>query len=222
MTTPLDLVKDARALVDDIRRQLGGQRPAIVVIDTLNRSMSGSESSDEDMAAYIRASDAIRAAFGCLVVVIHHCGHDKNRPAATRRYGRAKGEHLAQNVGAGGLLQDRMKVRHSSVIGGSSVALRQATQPYRRIANGHRKPLARYGARGSALRERLAPSELHHRGGDTTSESPSPSTTNPKGPFFRPIRNLSALSPIIATLRNAGARWRNSSGPTRIRRSGRR
>ncbi|RBP18158.1 AAA domain-containing protein [Roseiarcus fermentans] len=80
MTTPLDLVKDAKALVDDIRRQLGGQRPAIVIIDTLNRSMSGSESSDEDMAAYIRASDAIRAAFGCLVVVIHHCGHDKNRP----------------------------------------------------------------------------------------------------------------------------------------------
>ena len=53
----------------------------------------------------------------------------------------------------------------SSVIGGSSVALRFATQPYRRTANGRRKPLARYGAMESALRERLAPTELHHQTG---------------------------------------------------------
>jgi hypothetical protein len=34
-------------------------------------------------------------------------------------------------------------------------ALRFATRPYRGIANGRRKPLARYGAMESALRERL-------------------------------------------------------------------
>jgi hypothetical protein len=32
------------------------------------------------MAAYIRAADAIRDAFGCLVVIIHHCGHNGDRP----------------------------------------------------------------------------------------------------------------------------------------------
>src|SRR5271166_5374148 len=53
----------------------------------------------------------------------------------------------------------------SSVIGGSSVTLRFATRPYRRIANDRRNPLARYGAMGSALRERLAPAELHHQAG---------------------------------------------------------
>src|SRR5271166_2197612 len=53
----------------------------------------------------------------------------------------------------------------SSVIGGSSVALRFATRPYRRIANDRRNPLARYGAMGSALRERLAPAELHQQAG---------------------------------------------------------
>jgi hypothetical protein len=80
MTTPLGLVADAEAFVRDIKAQLGETPPIAICIDTLNRSLAGSESSDEDMAAYIRAADAIQAAFNCLVVVIHHCGHDGNRP----------------------------------------------------------------------------------------------------------------------------------------------
>jgi hypothetical protein len=32
------------------------------------------------MAAYIRAADAIRDAFDCLVVIVHHCGHNGERP----------------------------------------------------------------------------------------------------------------------------------------------
>jgi hypothetical protein len=32
------------------------------------------------MAAYIRAADAIRDALDCLVIIVHHCGHDGNRP----------------------------------------------------------------------------------------------------------------------------------------------
>ena len=55
-------------------------KPAAVAIDTLNRSLAGSESSDEDMAAYIRAADAIRDAFNCAVVIVHHCGHEGTRP----------------------------------------------------------------------------------------------------------------------------------------------
>jgi len=50
------------------------------VIDTLNRSLVGSESVDKDMAAYIRAATAIQEAFDCLVVIIHHCGVDDTRP----------------------------------------------------------------------------------------------------------------------------------------------
>jgi RecA-family ATPase len=61
-----------------IREQAGA--PAAVVIDTLNRSLAGSESSDEDMAAYIKAADAIRDAFNCAVVIVHHCGHEGTRP----------------------------------------------------------------------------------------------------------------------------------------------
>jgi RecA-family ATPase len=63
-TAPLSLAADHQGLIADIKRQIGKGVPATVCIDTLNRSLAGSESSDEDMAAYIRAADAIRDAFG--------------------------------------------------------------------------------------------------------------------------------------------------------------
>jgi len=75
----LDLVADHAELIAVIDRQLA-KPPALVVLDTLNRSLRGSESSDEDMTAYVRAADAIREAFGCAVVIVHHCGIDGTRP----------------------------------------------------------------------------------------------------------------------------------------------
>jgi AAA domain len=80
MSTPLSLVRDHKAFVADISKQLGDLKPVAVCIDTLNRSLEGSESSDEDMSAYVRAADAIRDAFGCLVIIVHHCGHGGDRP----------------------------------------------------------------------------------------------------------------------------------------------
>jgi hypothetical protein len=74
----LNLVKEHSELIGCIRLQAGA--PAVVVIDTLNRSLAGSESDDKDMAAYIRAADAIRHAFGCAVIIVHHCGIDATRP----------------------------------------------------------------------------------------------------------------------------------------------
>ncbi len=32
------------------------------------------------MTAYVRSTDAVREAFQCAVLVVHHCGHDKSRP----------------------------------------------------------------------------------------------------------------------------------------------
>ena len=75
----LDLVKDHPALIQAIRDALGNHPPSVVALDTLNRSLAGSESSDEDMAAYIRAADAISKAFECAVVIVHHCGHNDAR-----------------------------------------------------------------------------------------------------------------------------------------------
>lgn len=50
------------------------------MIDTLNRSLIGSESKDEDMSAYVRACDRLREAFNCAVIVVHHCGPNDQRP----------------------------------------------------------------------------------------------------------------------------------------------
>jgi hypothetical protein len=79
ITDRTDLVDDHSTLISDIKEQTP-EAPVAVVIDTLNRSLAGSESKDEDMAAYIKAADAVREAFGCAVIIIHHCGVEGTRP----------------------------------------------------------------------------------------------------------------------------------------------
>jgi hypothetical protein len=93
ITDRTDLVKDHAELVAAIRAQ--SVNPAAVVIDTLNRSITGSESKDEDMSAYIKAADAVRDAFCCAVVIIHHCGLDENRPRGHTSLGGSLDAQLA-------------------------------------------------------------------------------------------------------------------------------
>jgi RecA-family ATPase len=54
IASPLSLVADCGTLIADIRTTLGQTIPVAVVIDTLNRSIAGSESDDRDMAMYIQ------------------------------------------------------------------------------------------------------------------------------------------------------------------------
>ena len=57
MPAQIDLIADHYALIDAIRDQLGERGPVLVALDTLNRSLRGSENDDvEDMSAYIRGS----------------------------------------------------------------------------------------------------------------------------------------------------------------------
>jgi hypothetical protein len=81
MPCQMNLIRDHSAFIKDIGAQLSdGEKPAVVVLDTLNRSLVGSESKDADMANYIAAASAIREAFNCLVIIVHHCGWDETRP----------------------------------------------------------------------------------------------------------------------------------------------
>jgi hypothetical protein len=80
LTTRLDLVVDAAELIADIRAGIGAEHCAAIVIDTLNRSIPGSESRDEDMSAYVKAADLLREAFGAAIIIIHHCGINGERP----------------------------------------------------------------------------------------------------------------------------------------------
>jgi hypothetical protein len=75
-----DLIADQHMLITSIRTRLQDRAPVAIYLDTLNRSLVGSESSDQDMNAYLRAADAVREAFGCLVLIVHHCGIDPSRP----------------------------------------------------------------------------------------------------------------------------------------------
>jgi hypothetical protein len=94
VTDRTSLIQDHAGLIADIQRQVGKNVPALVVIDTLNRSLAGSESKDEDMAAYIRAADTIREAFDCAVMIVHHCGVDGTRPRGhTSLTGAADAQH---------------------------------------------------------------------------------------------------------------------------------
>jgi hypothetical protein len=76
MPGQVDLIADAAAVVRDFREQQGDTIPSVVVLDTLNRSLSGSESNDKDMTLYVKAAEEVRKAFGCVCVIVHHCGYD--------------------------------------------------------------------------------------------------------------------------------------------------
>jgi hypothetical protein len=78
LPTPIDLIREHTDLIAAIREL--ETAPVAVVLDTLNRSLNGSENSDEDMGAYIKATDAIREAFNSSVLVVHHCGNNDSRP----------------------------------------------------------------------------------------------------------------------------------------------
>jgi hypothetical protein len=76
----INLIADHPALIASVRAALGDTKPAAIALDTLNRSLAGSESDDRDMANYVKAADALRMAFDCAVVIVHHCGHEGTRP----------------------------------------------------------------------------------------------------------------------------------------------
>jgi hypothetical protein len=100
----LDLVRDHAELIEAVSATLVATKPVAVVLDTLNRSLMGSESSDTDMSNYVRAADAIRDAFGCSVLVVHHCGINDSRPRGhTSLTGAADAQLAVKRDGAGNI-----------------------------------------------------------------------------------------------------------------------
>jgi len=69
---------DARAICEI----MPNDKPALVVIDTLARSMgAGDENTAKDAAMFIRNCDHIREVTGAHVLVVHHTGKDEERGA---------------------------------------------------------------------------------------------------------------------------------------------
>jgi AAA domain len=80
LATRLDLVADIDELLADVRTKVGSDQCAAIIIDTLNRSISGSENKDDDMGAYVKTADRLREELRCAVLIIHHCGINGDRP----------------------------------------------------------------------------------------------------------------------------------------------
>ena len=53
--------------------------PRLIIIDTVNRNMSGNESATDDMTSFVAGCDRLRTALECAVMPLHHCGWDPTR-----------------------------------------------------------------------------------------------------------------------------------------------
>lgn len=113
----LDLAHEYGKLIRDIRESLGNKQPVMIVIDTLNRTMSGSESRDEDMAAYIKACDRIREEFSCAVVVVHHCGIETSRPRGHTSLSGAADAQIAVKRARDGMMTATIELMKDGEVG---------------------------------------------------------------------------------------------------------
>lgn len=58
--------------------EASGTVPAMIVIDTLARSLIGDENRSDDVGGFIRSIDQIRMRYGCSILVVHHTGHNNS------------------------------------------------------------------------------------------------------------------------------------------------
>lgn len=82
---PIDLGKptaDTNMLLERLSALPPDPPLQLIVIDTLSRALAGgNENSPDDMGAFVRNCDRLRAATGAHVLVIHHAGKDDARGA---------------------------------------------------------------------------------------------------------------------------------------------
>jgi len=98
------LPRDGEMIVRAIKHQFPDVYPGVVVLDTLNRSIAGSENDPSDMGQYVRAADMIREAFNCVVIIIHHCGVEASRPRGHTSLTGAADTQIAVKRDAAGII----------------------------------------------------------------------------------------------------------------------
>ena len=74
--------EDVAKLVRTVRAAAAS--PAIVFVDTVSRAMPGAdENLQKDMTIFVKGCDAVRDAFGCAVVGVHHAGKSGDMRGST-------------------------------------------------------------------------------------------------------------------------------------------
>lgn len=86
------------------------ESPALVVVDTLARSMgAGDENTAKDAAMFVRNCDLIRESTGAHVMVIHHTGKDEDRGARGSSALRAAVDNEIQVTSDWGILSRKQR-----------------------------------------------------------------------------------------------------------------
>jgi hypothetical protein len=81
MTSP-EVLDYLAIVIKQTMKEAKGEKPKLIVIDTLNRCFGGGdENSTKDMSAFVAGCDAMREEFGASVLIIHHTGHDAGKGA---------------------------------------------------------------------------------------------------------------------------------------------
>lgn len=75
----IDLIRDHKRLIAELKARLHDAPPKLIVIDTLNRSLVGNENDTADMSRYLQAAELVAEAFECCILVVHHCGWNEER-----------------------------------------------------------------------------------------------------------------------------------------------
>lgn len=70
----LDVLGGVDMAIATIREQIGDSDLDMLIIDTVNRYMSGDENSAQDTRMFLNQTARFRETFGCTVVYIHHSG----------------------------------------------------------------------------------------------------------------------------------------------------
>jgi hypothetical protein len=110
----LDLVAKSGQLIASIKTQLGENLPGVLFLDTLNRSLVGSESKDEDMARFLAAAEKVAQELSCAVVIVHHCGIDASRPRGhTSLSGAVESQLKVERTAAGEVVVTVQSLRRS-------------------------------------------------------------------------------------------------------------
>jgi hypothetical protein len=79
MTSP-EVLDYLAIVIKQTLKDAKGEKPKLIVIDTLNRCFGGGdENSTKDMSAFVAGCDAMREEFGASVLIIHHTGHDSSK-----------------------------------------------------------------------------------------------------------------------------------------------
>jgi len=83
---PLPLDLDKPEGIHEIRSQIDtlGWRPDIIVIDTVNRYMSGDENSAQDTRMLLNCVDSLRSRYSCSGLYVHHTGNSEETQKRAR------------------------------------------------------------------------------------------------------------------------------------------